>query len=576
MFVTAILASPANAIRLFIAKLIIDEVVRTTNTDVPPQVSYLVVLIVIELLIGLAQNALDKLSVMYGKLLGDVFIPSLNDQLLTKANQLDLSFFENAEFYDSLSRARQEASFQPIQILQNLIYLVGGIVGLMSLIAVLSGFSVWAIVALLIGAAVSLATQARLNVFEFLMLNWQVPAVRKLTYYFSLLTESSAAKEIRLFGLGDYFRKEHLRLLREQNAEKAGLARQRAMQGVLAGGLGSVIFSLVYGVLVLSTTQGHLSVGDLTLYSGAFQQSQFSLGFITMSLAQIYQAGLFLGNIEKLLSYEPKLRDGHIRPTATGLREGLSMHDVSFTYPGKDEPVLKHVNLNLTPGTVLAIVGENGAGKTTLIKLLCHLYDPTSGEIKLNGISLQDYDASALPAMYSAIFQDFTQYQATAMENIGYGNLSLKDDPEAIRAAARRTGADKFIQQLPGQYETMLGTWFDGARELSTGQWQLIALSRALIRRAPIVILDEPTASLSPTAELEVFQTLREALSKNQIGIIVSHRFSTVRLADKIIVLNDGEIKEQGSHDELMQMGGLYARLYTSQASAYADTGQLQ
>lgn len=571
---TAILSAPGPAILLFIGKLIIDEVARATATGTPAQVPYLITLIVAQLLVLLISNVLQQLNVMFGALLGNAFVPALNDRILAKSNELDLAFFEDAEYYDALQRASQEAGFQPVSVLQSLINLVQGALGLVSFVIVLIGFSLWAIVALLVGAAVALFTQARYGLHEFLMLDWQVPAVRRLQYLFWLLTRSDAAKEVRLFDLGDYMRSDHTRGLHEQMGVKATLARKRVVQSSLTSSLSSVLFSIVYGALVLTAAQGQLTVGDLTLFVGAFQQSQTSLGFIVFSLAQIFAASLFLHNIEKFFSYQPKMHSGSYKPDTTALRDGLALRDVSFTYPNQSQPTLHDINLDLKPGQVLAVVGENGAGKTTLIKLICRLYDPTGGEITLDGIPLRDYDLHALRARFGALFQDFVQYQLTVAENIGYGDITRKDDAAAVEDAAVRAGASGFIGELPEGYATLLGQWFQGARDLSKGQWQLMALARALFRDASIIILDEPTAALSPSKEQEVFETLRKSLRADQIGIIVSHRFSTVRLADTIIVIEDGPIRERGSHDALMRLGGSYARLYTLQASAYAAAPQ--
>ncbi len=557
--------------QLFIGKLIIDEVARATPTATPAHVPYLVTLIVAQLLVLLLSNVAQQLNVMYSTLLGSVFIPALNDRILAKSNELDLEFFEDAEYYDALQRASQEASFRPLDILHSLINLVQGVFGMAAFIVVLAGFSAWAIVALLVGAAVALLTQVRFGLFEFLILDWQVPSVRKLQYLFGLLTRSDAAKEIRLFDLGDHLRGEHLHSMQEQLAAQAMLARKQVVQSSLTGGLGGLLFSIVYGALVLSAAQGQLSIGDLTLFAGAFQQSQTSLGFIVYSVTRIFATGLFLRNIEKFFSYQPKMQSGSYKPDTPALRDGLGLRDVSFTYPNQSHPTLHSINLDLEPGHVLAVVGENGAGKTTLIKLICRLYDPTSGEITLDGIPLRDYDTHALRARYGALFQDFVQYQSTAAENIGYGDIARKDDAQAVEHAAKRAGASGFIGELPQGYATLLGQLFRGARELSKGQWQLMALARAFFRDASIVILDEPTAALSPTKEQEVFEALRRNLRADQIGIIVSHRFSTVRLADTIIVIEGGTIIERGSHDTLMKLGGSYAQLYTIQASAYAD-----
>lgn len=572
LLLTSVIASPLTAVNLYISKLVVDKVVDIVKSNAPEQITYLILLVLLEFIVSVCQNSLEKLSLMFAKLLGDIFIPKLNDQILRKANELDLSFFETPEFYDSLSRAQQESGFRPIEILQHLIYITQGVFGLGAFVVILWEFSPIVILALFTGAAISLTTQARLNVWEFFTLNWQIPATRKLQYLFWLLTNSITAKEIRIFGLGDYFRETHLRIFQQQNAEKANIARQKAFEGLFTSILGGLIFSVTYGFLIIYATRQQLSVGDLVLFAGAFQQSQISLNYLALGIATIYQAGFFLNNIKRFLQYETKMTSGSLTVKDASLSKGIEVNNVSFAYPSQEQHAIKNVSFEIKPGEVMAIVGENGAGKTTLIKLLCRLYDPISGEIKLGGISLKDYKLDSLRMMYSATLQDFVQYQATVNENIAYGFEEKKDDLIAIKNIAKDVGADEFINKLSKGYDTVLGTWFEGGQELSKGQWQMIALARTLFRRAHIVILDEPTAALSPSAEMRIFQTLRDKLSNNQIGIIVSHRFSTVRLANKIIVLDKGQITEQGSHKELMKLEGMYSRLYKMQASSYLPT----
>jgi ABC-type multidrug transport system fused ATPase/permease subunit len=572
LLLTSVTASPLTAVNLYISKLIVDKVVDVVKNNAPEQITYLILLVLLEFIVSVCQNALEKLSLMFAKLLGDIFIPKLNDQILRKANELDLSFFETPEFYDSLSRAQQESGFRPIEILQHLIYITQGVFGLGAFVIILWGFSPLAVLALFAGAAISLTTQARLNVWEFFTLNWQIPATRKLQYLFWLLTNNITAKEVRIFGLGDQFREDHLHILQQQNAEKANIARQKTFEGVFTGILGGLIFSVTYGFLIIYAARQQLSVGDLVLFAGAFQQSQISLNYLALGIATIYQAGFFLNNVKRFLQYETKMTSGYLTVKDASLSKGIEVNNVSFAYPSQEQHAIKNVSFEIKPGEVMAIVGENGAGKTTLIKLLCRLYDPIIGEIKLGGISLKDYKLDSLRMMYSATLQDFVQYQATVKENIAYGFEEKKDDMTAIKNIAKEVGADEFINELPKGYDTVLGTWFEGGQELSKGQWQMIALARTLFRPAHIVILDEPTAALSPSAEVRIFQTLRDKLSNNQIGIIVSHRFSTVRLANKIIVLEKGQITEQGSHEELMKLEGMYSRLYKMQASSYLPT----
>jgi ATP-binding cassette subfamily B protein len=325
-----------------------------------------------------------------------------------------------------------------------------------------------------------------------------------------------------------------------------------------------------YLAVILQAIGGHITLGDLTMYSGVLMQAQSTAGALMSSLADLYEQNLFLSNLFTFLKLQPRIPPGgRGEPAPEILRSGLEMRNVTFQYPGISEPVLHNINLTVAPGEKIALVGENGAGKTTLIKLLARLYDPTEGIILLDGADLREVDIASLHARIGVIFQDFVQYPLTGRENIGFGQIEALEDDARIQAAAQKSGAHNVLNSLPKGYDTVLGRWFDEeGPDLSVGQWQKIALARAYMRDAPILILDEPTASLDAKSEFEVFKHFKE-LAADRTVILISHRFSTVRMADRIIVLNNGHIAEQGTHEELLAAGGVYATLFNLQAEGY-------
>ena len=571
--VVILLESPILAFQLWIVKLIIDAIVAAIN-GIPISLMLIFGLVAAEGGLRILSILLQQINLVIQKRLNDQLSEKINDDILDRVNQLDLRFFETAEYYDSLARAQQDALYRPIEILLYSAQMLQSLLTLTALIIILLQFDPIIFIALFIGAFVSIFGQSRLAAWEFSVLDHQIPETRKLAYLGALITNSGAAKEIRIFGLGNLFRTEYLQLLRKHNEEKCNVAHRRARIGLLSGTIGALIFASVHLYLITATLRQDLSIGDLTMLTSTFFQSQIYLSSLIGTAAALYQAGLFLNHLERFMSFSPGIvSPSEPQPIVHPLERGLDLIDVCFRYPEAKDPVLRNINLSIQPGEIVAIVGDNGAGKTTLIKLLCRLYDPTHGVIRLNGIDIRLYDLDQLRRQYSVIFQDFVNYQAKVRENIGYGYTPSLSDPELaeIKNAAEKSGIHSFIQELPRGYDTLVGKLFEEGHELSGGQWQMLALARALVRPATVVILDEPTASLSPGSEVSFFHHLKRSLSKDQIGIIISHRFSTVRLADRIIVLENGEIRETGRHEDLMAQQGIYARFYRLQAASLEE-----
>jgi len=571
--VVILLESPILAFQLWIVKLIIDAIVAAIN-GIPISLMLIFGLVAAEGGLKILNTLLQQINLVVQKRLNDQLSEKINGDILDRVNQLDLRFFETAEYYDSLARAQQDALYRPTEILLYSVQMLQSLLTLIALIVILLQFNPIIFIALFIGAFVSIFGQSRLAAWEFSVLDHQIPETRKIAYLGALITNSGAAKEIRIFGLGNLFRTEYLQLLRKHNEEKCNVAHRRARIGLLSGTIGALIFASVHLYLITATLRQDLSIGDLTMLTSTFFQSQIYLSSLIGTAAALYQAGLFLNHLERFMSFSPGIvSPSEPQPIVHPLQRGLDLIDVCFRYPEAKDPVLRNINLSIQPGEIVAIVGDNGAGKTTLIKLLCRLYDPTHGVIMLNGVDIRLYDLDQLRRQYSVIFQDFVNYQAKVRENIGYGYIPSLSDPELaeIKKAAEKSGIHSFIQDLPRGYDTLVGKLFEEGHELSGGQWQMLALARALVRPATVVILDEPTASLSPGSEVSFFHHLKRSLSKDQIGIIISHRFSTVRLADRIIVLENGEIRENGRHEDLMAQQGIYARFYRLQAASLEE-----
>jgi ATP-binding cassette, subfamily B, bacterial len=492
----------------------------------------------------------------------------VNVLVLQKALTLDLAHFEDSEFYDKMSRARREASSRPLSLVMRTFGLVQNGISLVTYGALLSQFSGWAVAVLALAALPAFISETRFSGEAFRLFRWRTPEAREQMYLEAVIAREDYAKEVKVFDLGQRLLGRYHDIFGRLYKEDRHLTLRRGAWGYGLGLISTSAFYGAYAWIALATARGAISLGEMTMYVLVFKQGQGAMASALSAIGGMYEDNLYLSNLYEFLEEEIETEPtGYtVGPTAG---TGIEFQRVSFAYPGSQRPALDNISFSLRPGGKLALVGENGSGKTTLIKLLARLYQPTAGRILLDGLDLQQWDAAALRRRIGVIFQDFVRYQFTVGENIGVGDGAAFDVYERWVEAAERGMAAPFIAELPSGYRTQLGRWFRGGRELSLGQWQKIALSRAFMRKdADILVLDEPTASMDADAEVKIFERFRE-MTRDQLAILISHRFSTVRMADRIMVLAGGRIIEDGSHSQLMSAGGHYAHLFSLQAAGY-------
>lgn len=519
--------------------------------------------------VTLLSALIRSISGLVGEWQAHVVADHMNDVLLAKSVEVDLEYYESARYYDTLHRAQREAPFRPIRIVNGLSQIGQNGISLLAIAALILSFD-WIIAAVLFlavgaGAAVRFAYTGKLYRWQ----REQTATERQAGYLNWLLTDGSHAKEIRLFDLGALFMRRVRDLRQKLRLGRLGLSRRRAAADFAAQVFATTAIYGSYAYVAHQAIGGRLTLGDLVMYYQAFQRVQGALQGILSSLAGLYEDNLFLSNLYEFLDLKRTVVEPDpAQPVPRPMQRGIVLDHVSFQYPGGARKAIEDVSLAIRPGEVVALVGENGSGKTTLVKLLCRLYDPTGGSLAIDGVNLRQFAAPALRREIAIIFQDYARYHFSAEENIWLGNAALPPDRERIVAAARRSGADDVIRGLPRGYDTILGKWFADGEELSMGEWQKVALARAFMRDAQILVLDEPTSSMDAKAEYEVFQRFRQLVA-GRTAILISHRFSTVRMADRIYVLRHGRIIESGTHDELVRAGGTYARLFEMQAQHY-------
>jgi len=492
----------------------------------------------------------------------------VNEMILEKALTLELRHFEDSEFYDKLTRARREASTRPLSLVMRSFGLVQNAIALVSYGTLLWQFSPWAVLVLVIAGLPSFVAEAKFSGDAFRLFRWRSPETRMQMYLETVLAREDHAKEVKLFGLGPLLLGRYRAIFQKLFKEDRALTIRRDTWGFFLGLVSTVAFYTAYAWIAVSAVRGQITLGQMTMYVLLFRQGQAAVSASLTAISGMYEDNLYLST---LYDYLDTPVDG---PTGTATAgpapaDGVRFEAVSFVYPGASEPAVSEVSFHLPPGRSLALVGENGSGKTTIIKLLTRLYAPTSGRITLDGLDLAKWSPTALRRRVAVIFQDFARYQLKVGENIGAGDVEHFEDEARWREAAELATASPFVEELPAGYQTQLGKWFREGRELSGGQWQKIALARAFIREgADILVLDEPTAAMDARAEAEIFEQFRE-LAQDRMVILISHRFSTVRRADEILVIQGGRILESGSHEALMQLDGHYAHLFSLQAKGY-------
>ncbi|HEY0767484.1 MAG TPA: ABC transporter ATP-binding protein [Steroidobacteraceae bacterium] len=551
----------------YVGSLIVDAVVAAIRAG-GGLATRVVELVVLEGMLVAAIAAAQRGLSLCQSLLRAQLGQRVNVMILEKALTLELQHFEDSEFYDKLTRARREASTRPLSLVTRTFGLVQNGISLVSYGVLLARFSPWAVAVLLLAGLPAFVAEAKFSGDAFRLFRWRSPETRMQIYLETVIAREDHAKEVKLYGLGPRLLERYRDIFRRLYREDRALTMRRDAWGFALGLIATAALYGAYAWIAVTTARRLITLGQMTMYIALFRQGQAAVSAMLAAVGGMYEDNLYLSTLYEYLETSVP------QPSGTAVRgphpeDGVRFEDVSFTYPGAEEPALEHVTLHLTPGASLALVGENGSGKTTLIKLLTRLYAPTAGRILLDGQELGEWDESALRERIGVIFQDFARYQMLVGENVGAGDERFFEDEGRWRAAAAKGRASDFIETLPLGYHTQLGKWFRDGRELSGGQWQKIALSRAFMRiRADILVLDEPTAAMDAQAEAEVFEHFRQ-LARERITILISHRFSTVRMADQIAVLNRGRIVERGSHEELMRLNGRYAQLFTLQARGY-------
>jgi ATP-binding cassette subfamily B protein len=556
---------------LWVGKLIIDGVlaaVRLRAAGGAVDWRYLGTLVGLELAIAVAGEGLARLSSLLESLLGDLFSNRISVRLMQHAATLDIAQYEDAETYDHLERARRQTVGR-IGLIALLLSTGQDLVTLASLASVLTVHLPWLLLLLVIAVLPSFLGETHYAALGYSLLFQWTPERRLLDYLRYAGASDEMAKEVKLFNLSDFLVSRYARLSQEFYEANKRLAVRRNVVSTLFVTVGTLGYYSAYAVTIYLTVLGRFSIGALTFLAGSFRQSRDLIQRLLLSLSQVFEQSLYLSDLFTFFEVRPRVtsRPG-ARAVPVPIRQGFEFRDVGFRYPGSEQWAVRHLSFRIAPGERVALVGENGAGKTTLVKLLARLYDPDEGCVLLDGVDLRDYDLDSLRRNIGVIFQDFVRYEFVLRENIAISQVDELDDEAKIREAARRSLADAVAARLAKGYDQMLGRRFDGGVELSGGEWQKVALARAYMREAQVLILDEPTAALDARAEYEVFLRFAE-LTRGRMAVLISHRFSTVRMADRILVLQGGQLVDQGTHDELLARGGLYAELFTLQAAGY-------
>ena len=558
---------------LYVGKLIIDEIVRISVIASGPAVenpdmSIVTIYVLIELGLAVFSDLLGRGIALLDSLLGDLVSHEISLRLMHQSARLDLECFEDSDFYDKLERARRQASSRILLMSQVLAQLQDSIT-VFFLAAALITFNAWLLLLLVITLIPAFLGETHFNSQSYSLMYGWTQERRELDYLRFAGASDETAKEVKIFGLSDFFGSRYKKLAGEYYRANRDLSARRAAWGGLLSMVGSLGYYTAYAVIIYRTVYGELSLGDLTFLSGSFLRLRSLMEAILIRFSSIADSALYLRDLFDFLEMEPRIISiDNSLPFPVTIRKGFTFENVGFRYPQMKQWVLRDVSFTLHPGEKLALVGENGAGKTTLVKLLTRLYDPVEGRIMLDGHDLRKYNLDGLRDAVGVIFQDYVKYHLTATENIAVGLIDERNNETRIKEAARQSLADKVIENLPNGYQQMIGRWFKQGTNLSGGEWQKIAIARAYMRDAQLLILDEPTASLDARAENEVFRRFVE-LTFDKCAVLISHRFSTVRMADRIVVLHEGKLLEHGTHDELLTVGGRYSELFQMQAAGY-------
>jgi ATP-binding cassette subfamily B protein len=565
--VLRLISSVLPLAQLWVGKLIIDQVVhRIAHRPTDPRQVW--VYLAIEIGIAVFSDLLSRAVMLCDSLMGDQFTNYVSLKLMEHATKLDLVSFEDPVFYDKLERARRQTTGR-LAMIGQMAMLIQQLVTLVLLSAAIVAFSPWFLVLLIAAVIPAFMGETKFAMLAYSMLYRYTPERRELDYLRMCASGSLIAKEMKIFGLGDYFVRRSSTLFDRFYKENKALAIKRAATGSLLNLLPTAGYYGAYVLMLARTLAGGLTVGDLTFLVGSFSRSRGLLESVFSGLNNVAEQALYIKDLFDFFQTKPSIVSvPNAIPAPRAIRTGFVFQNVSFAYPGSTHLVLNNISFEFDAHERIALIGENGAGKTTIVKLLARLYDPSAGAILLDGVDLREYDVESLRKQIGVIFQDYMRFDMSAADNIGFGKIEALGDLSRIEEAARQSLADQVVAGLANGYQQMLGRRFDGGVELSTGQWQKIALGRAYMRDAQVLILDEPTASLDARAEYEVFLRFAD-LTRDKMAVLISHRFSTVRMADRILVLADGQIEEQGSHKHLVALGGRYAELFELQAAGY-------
>ena len=566
-FVFRLLAALQPVGLLYVSKLIIDAIVYVVSKHqaIPRHLWWLVVA---EFVLAVLGNVLTRTIDYLDSLLADKYTRYVSIQVMKHAAELDVIAYEDPVFYDRLERARVQATDR-LAMIQMLGRLIQQIITTITLSISIVYFSPWLLLLLVAGVIPAFLGESHFAFLGYAKNFRQTPVRRQLDYLRILGGSKEAAKELKLFGLSKFLTERFTRLSDAVYEENVALSKRKLIAGALLSIIGSLGYYAAYVYVIWRTVNGALSIGTLYFLAGAILQASTNIQLIFSTLSGVADQALFLTDLLAFFEMQPTIRSKpNALPAPRPIRKGFEFRNVSFAYPGSSRLILKNLDFTLHPGERIALIGENGQGKTTIVKLITRLYDPTEGQILLDGIDLREYSLEDLYREIGVIFQDFMRYEMTAHENIAVGRIEEIGNIQEIAAAAHKSLADEVIAKLPKRYDQMLGRRFETGVDLSGGEWQKLALARAYLRDAQLLILDEPTAALDARSEYEVFERFAE-LTGGKMALFISHRFSTVRMADRIVVLADGQIAEDGSHENLMALGGQYAEMFELQAASY-------